>query len=95
MGVREVLIHRYGLTGCGNLGGKLDLVRQGGCTGTWGYFSVIVDRTESWLVIGEGRSVRIRSRSAVDDVGGVAVERVGGRVEGVEEVLSFIRLGGI
>jgi len=44
------------------------------------------------LVWREGQTVDVRSRCSIDDVGGVAVERVGGGGEGIAEVIDLARL---
>ena len=96
MRIREVLIHAHGLTWNGNHGGQLDVGAEG--WGTWRHwvdFPVIMHIAESRLVRREGRTVIGRGRSAIDDVGGIAVEGVGWGVEGIEEVVGLTRLGGV
>jgi len=87
MGVGEVLVDPHGLSCCGGDDGQFDLGTEG--WGTWRgriHFPVIMHVTEAWLVWREGPANGIWICSAVDDVGGVAVDRVGWGVEGIGEV---------
>jgi len=47
------------------------------------------------LVIGEGRTVGVWSGYSADDEWYAAIERVGGGIEGVDEVLGFTHLRSI
>ena len=91
MGIIEVSIHRYGLAWSGDLHGELDIFCAMG-TGPRSLLSVVVDVAESRLIVGEGISVGIRCGRSIDDVRCVAIQGVGGRIEGVEEVVVLTRL---
>ena len=97
VGIREVLVHRYGLTWGGDddrevNGGRVD---SDGTSGSWSGLPVIVDITQSRLISREGGTVRVRSRSAIDDSCSVTVQGVRGRVEGVLEVVGLTGLSGV
>ena len=86
--IGEILVHRHGLVRPRSHNGQLDLGAEGWGTRCQGiHFPVIMHVTESWLVRREGPAVGVWMRSSIDDVGGVAVEGVGWRVEGVTEVV--------
>ena len=98
VGVRKVLVHPHVLPWSGDDGGELDIARSGNCRRTWRHwvdFPVIVDIAKSRLVRGEGCAVRVWSCCSVDEVGGVAVEGGGWRVEGMGEVVGLAGLGAI
>ena len=50
MGIGEVFVDLHGLTSGSDFHGELDIFYARG-TGSWSNFSVIMDITESWLIV--------------------------------------------
>ena len=97
MRIREVLVHRHGLVRPCRHDRQVDRRRIDRYRARSGRaeFPVIVDVAESRLVGGEGGSIFVWSRTAIDDGCGVTVERVGGGVEGFLETGSETRSGDV